>query len=383
MLGANWWYVFVAPNSFLSFSLSLFCQNNAQELQATKLEMELFLESDEANYTLFLEGVTNKQRMKAEELAPKPTTSVVVGQPSNTILSKTVDTAREEKEVSAKKGLEAIAEQQSKMDATAKSTKELVASSSLSPGLKPSKTSSPSKVSNRSIDVDSFMPNDNGVIDHFLESGGEEPKSSESVKVDGGDTDSDDDNDEINPMVMTVKDDYDHDADIETSAKNSVRNQVYSARSSSDNETTMSDDDNGNNGSKSQYWWRGGGSHIHWKWSGGEEETHEVEERQETKEQKEWGAAEKWSGGVLEPQLEMKTTSMHLQTTKNSENLLFQTISIFFIYNPYKIYLYYCDSLRTNSSWSNGDGESGVKVMKKILLLLLHCSSLGKEENTL
>ena len=33
-------------------------QINAQEIEATKLELELYLESDEADYDLYLEGVT-------------------------------------------------------------------------------------------------------------------------------------------------------------------------------------------------------------------------------------------------------------------------------------------------------------------------------------
>ena len=35
---------------------------NAQEIEATKLELELYLESDEADYDLYLEGVTQVLR---------------------------------------------------------------------------------------------------------------------------------------------------------------------------------------------------------------------------------------------------------------------------------------------------------------------------------
>ena len=63
---------------------------NRQEIEGTKLELELYLESDEADYDLYLEGVTRKRRSKAEALAPAPTVSVVVGQPSNALKSNKV-----------------------------------------------------------------------------------------------------------------------------------------------------------------------------------------------------------------------------------------------------------------------------------------------------
>ena len=54
-------------------------------MRATVQELDVFLESDDANYEVYSSSVTKKRRAQAEGLAPAPTVDVVVGQPSNTI----------------------------------------------------------------------------------------------------------------------------------------------------------------------------------------------------------------------------------------------------------------------------------------------------------
>ena len=60
-------------------------ETNQREMRATVQELDLFLESDDANYEVYSSGVTKKRRAQAEGMAPAPTVDVVVGQPSNTI----------------------------------------------------------------------------------------------------------------------------------------------------------------------------------------------------------------------------------------------------------------------------------------------------------
>ena len=48
-------------------------ETNAREMQATVDELDLFLDSDDANYQVYSSGVTKKRRAQAESLAPAPT----------------------------------------------------------------------------------------------------------------------------------------------------------------------------------------------------------------------------------------------------------------------------------------------------------------------
>ena len=74
-------------------------ETNQREMRATVQELDLFLESDDANYEVYSSGVTKKRRAQAEGMAPAPTVDVVVGQPSNTIK----DTKIQEPMMSVKK----------------------------------------------------------------------------------------------------------------------------------------------------------------------------------------------------------------------------------------------------------------------------------------
>ena len=52
---------------------------NQREIEGTQLELDLYLESDDANYDVFLESMTKKRRQAAEGNAPSPTVDIVAG----------------------------------------------------------------------------------------------------------------------------------------------------------------------------------------------------------------------------------------------------------------------------------------------------------------
>ena len=56
---------------------------NQREIEGTQLELDLYLDSDDANYEVFLDGVTRKRRIAAESNAPKPTVDIVAGNTQN------------------------------------------------------------------------------------------------------------------------------------------------------------------------------------------------------------------------------------------------------------------------------------------------------------
>ena len=52
---------------------------NQREAEGTQLELDLYLESDDASYEVFLDGMTRKRRQIAEGNAPSPTVDIVAG----------------------------------------------------------------------------------------------------------------------------------------------------------------------------------------------------------------------------------------------------------------------------------------------------------------
>ena len=52
---------------------------NQREIEGTQLELDLYLESNDADYEVFLEGITKKRRQAAETNAPTPTVDIVAG----------------------------------------------------------------------------------------------------------------------------------------------------------------------------------------------------------------------------------------------------------------------------------------------------------------
>ena len=58
---------------------------NSRDIRATQEELDLYMESDEANYQIFSDSKTAMRRAIAEQAAPSPSSSIVAGQPSNTV----------------------------------------------------------------------------------------------------------------------------------------------------------------------------------------------------------------------------------------------------------------------------------------------------------
>jgi len=58
---------------------------NSRDMAATQEELDLYMETEEANYQLFADSKTASRRAAAEQAAPAPSTSIVAGQPSNMV----------------------------------------------------------------------------------------------------------------------------------------------------------------------------------------------------------------------------------------------------------------------------------------------------------
>ena len=49
---------------------------NRRDILATQEELDVYMESDEANYQLFSDSLTSKRRAAAEQAAPSPSASI-------------------------------------------------------------------------------------------------------------------------------------------------------------------------------------------------------------------------------------------------------------------------------------------------------------------
>merc|ERR1719481_2467321 len=58
---------------------------NSRDIAATQQELDLYMETEEANYQLFADSKTATRRAQAEQAAPAPSSSIVAGQPSNMV----------------------------------------------------------------------------------------------------------------------------------------------------------------------------------------------------------------------------------------------------------------------------------------------------------
>lgn len=58
---------------------------NSRDILATQEELDVYMESEEANYQLFSDSKTAIRRAAAEQVAPCPSSSIVAGQPSNMV----------------------------------------------------------------------------------------------------------------------------------------------------------------------------------------------------------------------------------------------------------------------------------------------------------
>jgi len=167
---------------------------NRRDILATQEELDVYMESDEANYQLFSDSLTSKRRAAAEQAAPPPSASIVAGQPSNTVdLTKTPSFSSTNSQMSFSNRAAVSPKQQS-----------------VSPG----KSSGPhigghstTNGATGRVDVDTFIP-DEGDFDNFLD---EADSVKERSVMAVNNVDSSDDDEGGNPMVSKFDDEVDVD----------------------------------------------------------------------------------------------------------------------------------------------------------------------------
>ena len=121
---------------------------NERDIRATQEELDLYMESEDGDYHQFSDRLNSRRREAAEQVAPVPSASIVVGQPSNT-----VDTSSKQFVTShisfSNKSASKQTQSQTQTSANNQQTTSV--------------HSSPSK-----LDVDNFVPDDGG-FDNFLD----------------------------------------------------------------------------------------------------------------------------------------------------------------------------------------------------------------------
>jgi len=178
---------------------------NRRDIQATQEELDVYMESEEANYQLFSDSLNNKRRAAAEQAAPTPSASIVAGQPSNTVdLTKTSAFSTPSSQLSFSNRPAATGAPSK----PAASPRPVVAGS---PNKKGTAANSchigVNGHSAKSVDVDSFVPEDVD-FDNFLE---DSDHNKERSNVAINNIESSDDEEGGNPMVSKYDDEIDVD----------------------------------------------------------------------------------------------------------------------------------------------------------------------------
>jgi len=169
---------------------------NRRDILATQEELDVYMESDEANYQLFSDSLTSKRRAAAEQAAPPPSASIVAGQPSNTVdLAKTPLTT-----ASSHMSFSNRAAVAPKSPVTAVSPEGKTGSGAAG------HAATNGDVTSR-VDVDTFIP-DEGDFDTFLD---EADTTKEKSVMAMNNVDSSDDDEGGNPMVSKFDDEVDVD----------------------------------------------------------------------------------------------------------------------------------------------------------------------------
>jgi len=157
---------------------------NSRDIKATQEELDLYMESDEANYQIFSDSKTAMRRAIAEQVAPSPSSSIVAGQPSNTV------------EVRAPAAIPDIS-YSNKSNNSVKLSTPTPTPVSTTPTAQPSPRKGPDT-------VDSFVP-DLGDFDNFLSEDSSRDTVREERSLQEGDVSSDEE-DGGNPMVARYDD---------------------------------------------------------------------------------------------------------------------------------------------------------------------------------
>jgi len=163
---------------------------NSRDIKATQEELDLYMESEEANYQIFSDSKTAMRRAIAEQVAPSPSSSIVAGQPSNTV------------EVRAPAAIPDISYSNKSNNNSTKLSTPTPTPVSITPAANNSRQPSPRKGPDT---VDSFVP-DLGDFDNFLsEDSSREAAAREERSLQDGEVSSDDE-EGGNPMVARYDD---------------------------------------------------------------------------------------------------------------------------------------------------------------------------------
>merc|ERR1719369_1759005 len=166
---------------------------NRRDILATQEELDVYMESDEANYQLFSDSLTSKRRAAAEQAAPPPSASIVAGQPSNTVdLAKTPSLTTASSHMSFSNRAAVAPKSPVPAVSPGGKTGSGAAGHAATNGVAPSR-----------VDVDTFIP-DEGDFDTFLD---EADTTKEKSVMAMNNVDSSDEDEGGNPMVSKFDDD--------------------------------------------------------------------------------------------------------------------------------------------------------------------------------
>jgi len=215
-------------------------EQNLREIQATHDELDLYMNSDAADYSKFSDQLANRRRQAADNVAPAPTRSIIVGTSSNSSstnknqLSLVQDTSN--LSYSNRGAIANQAEHQTNeaedslcKSKTASISSVTIPATSSSLQSKEDASLSVSKsvcnthnLASSKVDVENFVP-DSGDFDNFLDDENTNSASS-NQNAKGNFLDSSDDEDVGNPMVSKFDEEVDFD-DYESVASSKVQNQ--------------------------------------------------------------------------------------------------------------------------------------------------------------
>jgi len=173
---------------------------NRRDILATQEELDVYMESDEADYQQFSDSLTNKRRAAAEQAAPPPSASIIAGQPSNTVdLNKTPSFTTPSSQMSFSNRPAPSPKPPKPAVVVSPAAGKAVVGTGGHPVLNGHTTGK--------VDVDTFVP-DEGDFDNFLD---ETDAGKDRSVVAINNVDSSDDDEGGNPMVSKYDDEVDVD----------------------------------------------------------------------------------------------------------------------------------------------------------------------------
>jgi len=180
---------------------------NLKEIQATHDELDLFMDSAEADYSQFSQGMAHKRRQAAEEVAPLATRSIVVGQSSNSVvepppISETSLPISFSNRASQPGQLPV--EHSGQQQPVTPSTLTVASAPNLEVAKAPPVVAKSYNASTNRVDVESFVPETRSDFDSFLD---DETSAGSNSGLGNNILDSSDDEADGNPMVSKFDED--------------------------------------------------------------------------------------------------------------------------------------------------------------------------------